>query len=44
LAATLPALGGMVLGARFRQKVPARIFRRVLFVFLFGIGVHLLLK
>lgn len=44
LAATLPALGGMVLGARFRQRVPPLVFRRLLFVFLFGIGVHLLLK
>ncbi len=44
LAATLPALGGMMLGAWFRQRVPAKIFRRLLFVFLFGIGVHLLLK
>ncbi|MBI2241104.1 MAG: sulfite exporter TauE/SafE family protein [Magnetospirillum gryphiswaldense] len=44
LAATVPALGGMVLGARFRQRVPPLVFRRVLFVFLFAIGVHLLLK
>lgn len=43
LAATVPALGGMALGAWFRHRVPARIFRRVLFVFLFAIGVHLLL-
>lgn len=43
LAATVPALGGMVLGAWLRHRVPPLVFRRVLFVFLFAIGVHLLL-
>lgn len=43
LAATLPAIAGMVLGGRLRPLIPLPIFRRVFFVCLFAVGVHLLL-
>ncbi|MBR9971727.1 sulfite exporter TauE/SafE family protein [Magnetospirillum sulfuroxidans] len=44
LWATLPAVLGMMLGGKIRRRIPPLIFRRGFFVFLFAIGVHLLLS
>lgn len=44
LLATVPALVGMAAGARLRPLIPPILFRRGFFVFLFAIGVHLLLR
>jgi len=44
LAAVVPALAGMALGQRIRQKLSEQLFRRVFFVALFLLGAYIILR
>jgi len=44
LAALLPALAGMWLGAWLRGRISAQLFRRCFFLGLLGLGLHLALR
>ena len=41
-AALLPAIAGMVLGQRIRQKLPEQLFRRIFFISLLLLGAYII--